>query len=656
MLHHKFKCDDSFYCSSEIFSYADNKIFGWKIHISSIEKNADEILKKVYFYCLKYKLTFKFISSYENLFMTLTRIYNHEQQGKFITIYFPNQNAIKLHYKNLSKIFMNYNGPLIITNMRKGFNNIVQYRFSRFNFENEKQKSNIEKYSLKSFFFSDDNLFKFEKHKYKFIKMISENNSGFTTLVEKDGEKFILKCIKPYIKVKKGLSYKMIAKNEISNLELLKNSDFVSIIKEYFYYKNHTFIIREYIDGSTLESQKLMFYYGLKSTDKTRTINVIKLIKNLFKTLKKLHQDSIIYNDFHSDNFVYDIKNNKLWFIDFDASYKIKNELKIDNIEFNLPLIHMNKKDYEADIIKLSVMIIGLLTNANKLVESNNQTAYLDYFKYVSEKRKIPNQLVSFLLSIIENPNWDNVALQLSKLNLKFLNEEYRDTSNWNSFVIETHNSLAKEIDNSKSLMSNMPDDIHLKLIFHPIYQNSFWANHEHVEKWLVNKMPFYKFIDLYFIEKNKKKALQFLNDMLVISNGIFYVKNENYFSPNIQDGTALLTLVLFEIYKLDKNEGIFILIEILFNSINNPIQPKINFMHGSAGAMHVVLKLNSIIKKNISDNLKDFLILTSMSIDKDSNKLKIWDYRNTILNNKFMLGVPGVLYIFGEAFSYLKF
>ncbi|WP_180737998.1 protein kinase domain-containing protein [Mycoplasmopsis agassizii] len=563
---------------------------------------------------------------------------------------------MELHYKNLSKIFRYYKGPLIITDMRKGFSNIVQYRFSRFNFENKNQKNNIGNYSLKNFFFSENNLLKLELFKYKFIKMISENNSGFTAIVEKDKEKFILKCIKPHIKVKEGLSYKMIAKNEISNLELLKNSGFVPIIKEYFYYKNHTFIIREYINGSTLESQKLMFYYGLKNNDKTRTNNVIRLIKNLFNTIKKLHKMSIIYNDFHPDNFIYDIKNNKLWFIDFDASYKIENKLKIDNIHFNLPLAHINKKDYEADIIKLSVMIIGLLTSANKLAEEDNQTSYLDYFKYVSDKRKIPKQLVIIIISIIENPNWNNVALQLAKLNLKFLKDEYKDASNWNSFVIETHNSLTKEINDSKSLISNMPDEIHLKLIFHPIYQNSFWANHEHVEKWLVNKMPFYKFIDLYFIEKNKKEAIKLLNDMLVISNGIFYVKNENYFSPNLQDGTSLLALVLFEIYKLDKNEGILILIEILFNSINNPIQPKIIFMHGSAGAMHVVLKLNSIIKKNISDDLKDFLILTAMSICKNSNTLKIWDYKNTILNNKFMLGIPGVLYIFDEAFSYLKF
>lgn len=59
---------------------------GWKIHISAYFNNYKKILKLVFNYCLKYKISFKYIQSKKNFYFSISALANRTESGKYITI------------------------------------------------------------------------------------------------------------------------------------------------------------------------------------------------------------------------------------------------------------------------------------------------------------------------------------------------------------------------------------------------------------------------------------------------------------------------------------------------------------------------------------------------------------------------------------------
>jgi tRNA A-37 threonylcarbamoyl transferase component Bud32 len=93
---------------------------GWKIHVSASLSSADEILSRVWAYCLPRHVPFKFIRSRELLLMANSKYADRGSSGKFITIYPRDDSQFELILVELGAVLNGLPGPYILSDLRWG--------------------------------------------------------------------------------------------------------------------------------------------------------------------------------------------------------------------------------------------------------------------------------------------------------------------------------------------------------------------------------------------------------------------------------------------------------------------------------------------------------------------------------------------------------
>ena len=97
--------------------------------------------------------------------------------------------------------------------------------------------------------------------------------------------------------------------------------------------KTYTFLLMEkYGKGTLTELYKKNYFFDSKQFKEEDVKCKLKEILNI------LYTDGIDHNDLHSDNFLFDIKNNELEFkiIDFDNAVKCKSMIELDNAQISI--------------------------------------------------------------------------------------------------------------------------------------------------------------------------------------------------------------------------------------------------------------------------------------------------------------------------------
>ncbi len=186
------------------------------------------------------------------------------------------------------------------------------------------------------------------KNEYQIIKKIRKKIGRDIFLVEKNGEKYVLKqSIDTNFGVQKCL------KNEAFVLNYLHKYDFSPNLIDYC---DKKYILTEYIEGITLRDYK---FASVK--------NVAKIMINICEKIKLLHNLGIVHCDLKPDNII--IKNDDtISIIDFGIANPLgKNHfLGYGSIKYTSYLQLMTDEiDFRVDIYALGIILYELIYGKN---------------------------------------------------------------------------------------------------------------------------------------------------------------------------------------------------------------------------------------------------------------------------------------------------
>ncbi|MEU4587958.1 class III lanthionine synthetase LanKC [Kitasatospora aureofaciens] len=93
---------------------------GWKIHVSSRVEDAEEVLEQVFAFCLRERLTFKFLRGLPVLQMQNSKYAPRGASGKFCTLYPVDDAQLERCLDGLGSALAGRKGPYILSDLRWG--------------------------------------------------------------------------------------------------------------------------------------------------------------------------------------------------------------------------------------------------------------------------------------------------------------------------------------------------------------------------------------------------------------------------------------------------------------------------------------------------------------------------------------------------------
>jgi len=331
-----------FYCKYKIDLLPSQ---GWKLHISANVSNAERILKTVVSYLIEYKLSFKHAFGIDDLQYLNSGNGGITQVGKFITIYFNNENDFIYHTISLKTLFTtNYRVPFIITDKRLHHNVPLFYRYGAISSSEEQNEMGV----FESILFDSNENKSIDKREQNFyipdgitdpFPESNEVNIDFSNKILKDryvlldklfesykaesflaldmlkGEFCFIKIAKSDIETEKGIYSDQLISHEKNILASLK-SDSVPTLIDYFSNDNRTIIVTEFIDGINLyDFIRLNAIKGLFLNKKQLKTVFMSILQNV----KQLENNTIIHNDLKPSNIIIDKKLSTI-IVDFETS------------------------------------------------------------------------------------------------------------------------------------------------------------------------------------------------------------------------------------------------------------------------------------------------------------------------------------------------
>ncbi|HKL21261.1 MAG TPA: hypothetical protein VJ904_05610, partial [Tichowtungia sp.] len=105
---------------------------GFKIHVSAIPENAEEILKASLGVLLRREVQFKVLTGPEILLEALSKNHDRGASGKFMTIYPADDDQFRSLLRELHEATREFSGPYILSDMQYGDNGVLYYRYGSF--------------------------------------------------------------------------------------------------------------------------------------------------------------------------------------------------------------------------------------------------------------------------------------------------------------------------------------------------------------------------------------------------------------------------------------------------------------------------------------------------------------------------------------------
>lgn len=111
--------------------HKDNRLplQGWKIHLSTVPKDASKLLDAVAGYLIARKTSFKFLSDEGALKLSGSKSFSRGASGKFITVYPLDVDDFKRLLEDLNGLTAGFKGPYILSDKRYKDNQVLYYRY-----------------------------------------------------------------------------------------------------------------------------------------------------------------------------------------------------------------------------------------------------------------------------------------------------------------------------------------------------------------------------------------------------------------------------------------------------------------------------------------------------------------------------------------------
>lgn len=93
---------------------------GWKVHVSACLHNAEEVLSRIWDYCVDRRVAFKFLSDPTVLLTRNSKYAERAESGKFVTIYPRDERQLQQVCEELSDRLADQPGPYVLSDLRWG--------------------------------------------------------------------------------------------------------------------------------------------------------------------------------------------------------------------------------------------------------------------------------------------------------------------------------------------------------------------------------------------------------------------------------------------------------------------------------------------------------------------------------------------------------
>lgn len=325
---------------------------GWKIHITSDLKNAQETLDRVTPYLIEKNISFKFVPNLERLLFKNAKNANRASSGKFITIYPLNEKQflsllpilesltedlergpyilndkrwkhsnVYFRYGGFLPMFVDYNGlkvPAIenpegelIPDLREPYYTIPNF------IEEPKMIKNMTEEVDRVLELEDTSAF----DKYEILSALHFSNGGGVYKVRKNNQDYVMKEGRS----KTGLDRLNLdgfdrIKIESKTLNKLKNKNYVVKYHDYFEIWENNYLVEEYLDGVNLKDFVAQnFPFSHKEDKQFYKKNMMGVINQLYICIEDLHKNDIALGDLQPNNVIV-MDNGDIKIIDLESS------------------------------------------------------------------------------------------------------------------------------------------------------------------------------------------------------------------------------------------------------------------------------------------------------------------------------------------------
>ena len=329
---------------------------GWKIHVSTCLGNADEVITRVWEYCVPRGISFKFLGSRLAVLMRNAKYASRSASGKTVTIYPADEAACERILRELDTELACAPGPYILSDLRYGTGPLyVRYGsfVERFCLDSSGEMTPaIENPAgdlvpdLRSPVFTTPEWVRLPEFlaphlaarnsvamtdlEYDLTGALHFSNGGgvYTAIDKRTGDRMILKEARPHAGLAADESDAVTRLNREYNVLLrLSGLGVAPEARGFFHVGEHHFLAEEFIPGRTLNSffaQRYPLSGRVPDPAETKAYTewALRICGEVERAALAMHERGVVFNDLHMFNIIVR-PDDTVAFIDFEAASDI---------------------------------------------------------------------------------------------------------------------------------------------------------------------------------------------------------------------------------------------------------------------------------------------------------------------------------------------
>ncbi|MFB6892060.1 class III lanthionine synthetase LanKC [Kitasatospora sp. NPDC056327] len=334
---------------------------GWKIHVSSCAGTAEEVLETVHAYCLRERVTFKFLRGLPILQVQNSKYAPRGSSGKFCTLYPVDDAQLERCLHGLGALLAGYRGPYILSDLRwqQGPLYLRYGGFAERHCRNEAGERVLALLRPDGRLVPDVRGAAFAvpswapvpeciapavaeraAHRdtglpYTVERVLHFSNAGGVYLARDghDGPPVVLKEARPHAGLdQRGVDAVTRLRNEHAVLARLAGVPGVPAEHGVLTAWEHEFLVQEYVAGQSL-TEWLTARYPLIHPDADEdavaryTADAVAVVAQAERALARIHARGIVFGDLHPRNLIVR-PDGELYFIDFELASGVEDFIR----------------------------------------------------------------------------------------------------------------------------------------------------------------------------------------------------------------------------------------------------------------------------------------------------------------------------------------
>ncbi len=338
-------------------------IQGWKIHVSATQANALTLLERVVPVLVKRNLPFKFALDPLVLSIITGKGWSSAGAGKFITVYFENQEQFVSAAEELHCATKGLEGPFVVSDRRYGDSKVIYYRYGGLSYKEvmtARGERTLVIFAPDGRAVPDERLSRFvlpewvtdpfpgphaaspgespgalKNNRYKIRSPLARSSCGGVYLAEDTltQTQVVIKQARPLLNfTPSGDDAVRLLKREYRLLKKVEESEIAPRLLDFFEEDDQAYLVEEYIANSTT----LRFYCGPRTvvllTRPTRAkveafwSEYKRICLRVAELLQALHNDGILFMDFSHNNVLISNDGERLKLIDLEGAFEMASD------------------------------------------------------------------------------------------------------------------------------------------------------------------------------------------------------------------------------------------------------------------------------------------------------------------------------------------